>query len=90
MGCSHREAGACGSGLMSSSESSESQNQNTGDDYWGLGNWGRGDALGCKISHEKFPEVCFTTRWVSPTLANYTLKMVKPGNLTVCDFKKKK
>lgn len=71
---------------MSSSESSESQNQNTGDDYWGLGNWGRGDALGYKISDEKFPEVCFTTRWVSPTLANYTLKMVKPGNLTVCDF----
>lgn len=27
----------------------------------------------------EFPEVCFTTRLVSPTLANYTLKMVKPG-----------
>ena len=45
-GRSHREAGAYGSGVMSSSKPSESQKQNTGDDYQGLGNWGRGDALG--------------------------------------------
>lgn len=38
----------------------------------------------------EFPEVCVTTRWVSSTIANHTLKMGKPGNSTVCDLKKKK
>lgn len=37
----------------------------------------------------EFSEVCVTTRWISPTIANHTLKMGKPGNSTVCDLKKK-
>lgn len=38
----------------------------------------------------EFPEVWVTTRWVSPTIANHTLKMGKPENSTVCAFLKKK
>lgn len=35
-------------------------------DYQGLGNRGRGDDIGFKMSDEKVLEVCFMTMWVKP------------------------
>lgn len=55
-----------------------------------MGSCGKGHALVAKILDEKILGVCFTIRWIKPTLANYTLKIVKPVNFTVCDIKKKK